>query len=90
MRSKTPNIVDQASHLHEHFHTCSIEDKRERERALIMEFFKQGGKRAGLAMVCGQHISSTQLPNDLEWRGYCLPNKVMELYGVTSLALCVV
>ena len=84
MRSKTPNVVDQARHLHEHYQSCSIEDKR----ALIMEFFKQGGKRAGLATVFGQQISSTQLSNDLEWRGYCLPDKVMELYGVTSLAFC--
>ena len=86
MRSKTPSIVDQASHLHEHYQRCSVEDKR----ALILEFFKQGGKRTGLATVFGQHISSTQLSNDLEWRGYCLPDKVMELYGVTSLAFCVV
>ena len=66
---------------------CAIQ-KRYREmdgpskRAMIVEFYRHGGKRSGLSSTYYQEVSTKQKSDDVAWAGYVTVGKLLSLHGV--------
>ena len=78
MKSPDDSTASQASQLSKHYNALGADEKKR----LIAEFFRAGGKRAGLSSVFGQHVRCEQDHNEREWTGYATVDKMMELCSV--------
>ena len=78
-KGKDEASAEKAAELSKHYHTLDITAKKQ----LIQEFFRVGGKKAGLGNCFCQAITTKEAASEGTWRGYVTPSKMMELEGVS-------
>ena len=80
-KGKDKRAANQAVELAQHYATLDGDSKR----ALIGEFFRVGGKKAGLCNAFSQSIHTKEAATEGTWSGYVTPSKCMELEGVLGV-----
>ena len=76
--SKDIDLHNQAAIIQREYSKMSSSQKKD----VIVEFFKQGGKRPGLTILYKQMVQMIQSSLDGEWQGYATISMVMDLHKV--------
>ena len=79
LKGRNPECVQQAQAIHEAYGLLSAENKK----AMVTEFFRSGGKKAGLSCLYEQHISVHQQCEDQGWAGYITCGLLMDMWKVS-------
>ena len=79
LKGKCEETVGQAELVHNHYGSLDGESKK----ALIMEFFRNGGRKTGLHSVFKQSLEVQQRHHSGSWAGLCTFGKLLSLHDVS-------
>ena len=68
----------EAENVLQDYKKATVHDKR----CLIANFFRSGGRRAGLQSVYQQSVRSQEKASESDWTGYCTAGKILKMHEV--------
>ena len=83
MKSKCDQTSSQAETINRYYAGLGGEEKK----AMISEFFRNGGKRSGLSSVFEQTLNISSKAKSGSWSGYCTFGQLMKLHEVGEFAI---
>ena len=78
IKSSTGSLSNMACEIQKRYREMDAAGKRQ----MIVEFYRNGGKKSGLTSTYNQAVSTTQNSSDKGWAGYVTVGKMLELHGV--------